>query len=267
MWRNRLILNPVKIVTWNVNSIRARIEPVLDWVEAKDPDVLCLQETKVVDQEFPEDEFGDLDYDVTFMGQRAYNGVAIISRDEAESTQRNLPTDSDDAQKRFLATTINGIRIINVYAPNGKELDSEPYAFKLDWYRRLRSYLDENASADEPVLICGDLNICPQDIDAYDNPARAPGCIFLSEPEREVYQSLLDWGFEDAFRALYPQERAYTWWDYRNAGFARNAGLRIDHFLLSPPLMKRLVDVTIDREQRATDNCSDHVPVILELKD
>ena len=257
----------MKIVTWNVNSIRARIDQVLDWVEAKDPDVLCLQETKVVDQEFPEDAFGDLDYDSCFMGQRAYNGVANISKDEAFKVMKNLPSDPEDAQKRLLETTINDVRIINVYAPNGKELDSEPYAFKLDWYQRLRQYLDENASKDEPLLICGDFNICPQDMDAYENPGRAPGAIFLSEPERKAYQTLLDWGLQDAFRKLYPEEKAFTWWDYRNAGFARNAGLRIDHFLLTAPLMERLVDVTIDREQRDQENCSDHVPVILELKD
>ena len=257
----------MKIVTWNVNSIRARIDHVLDWIEENDPDVVCLQETKVVDQEFPEDEFGDLDYDVCFMGQRAYNGVAIISRDEASKIQRNLPSDSKEAQKRLIAATINGVRIINVYAPNGKELDSEPYAFKLDWYSRLRNHLDNDETVTEPTLICGDFNICPQDMDAYPNPGRAEGAIFLSEPEREAYQNMMNWGFEDAYRALYPEKIEYTWWDYRNAGFARNAGLRIDHFLLTPPLMKRLKDVRIDREVRSRENCSDHVPVILELED
>jgi len=257
----------VKIVTWNINSIRARLDHVLDWLEANDPDVVCLQETKVVDQEFPEDEFGDLDYDVTYMGQRAYNGVALVTKDEVDKVQRNLPSDPSDAQKRFIAATVNDVRIINVYAPNGKALDSDPYAFKLDWYQRLRTYLDENESLDSPLLICGDFNICPTDLDAYEDPERADGAIFLSAPEREAYQALLDWGLKDAFRTLYPDRQAFTWWDYRNAGFSRNAGLRIDHFLVTPSLLERLVDVTIDREHRGEDNASDHVPVIIELKD
>ena len=257
----------MKIATWNINSIRARLDQVLDWLDHHQVDVLCLQETKVVDQEFPEDEFGDIAYDVSYMGQSAYNGLAIISRDEVENQRRNLPSDPEDAQKRLLAVTIQDIRVINVYAPNGKALDSDPYTFKLDWYRRLRAYLDAESTASSPLLICGDFNICPTDLDAFADENRPEGALFLSKPERKVYQELLDWGLQDAFRKLYPESDAFTWWDYRNAGFARNAGLRIDHFLLSPPLMERLVDVHIDREQRGLINASDHVPVILELTD
>ncbi len=257
----------MKITTWNVNSLRAREDLVLNWVENEDPDVLCMQETKLTDQEFPEDQFGDLDYDVEFMGQPAYNGVAIASHEPMSDVQKAYDSDPADAQKRLIAATIEGIRVVNIYLPNGQGFDSPKFAFKLNWMEQLETFLQQKCDPSQPLVLCGDFNLCPKAQDAYDGPERE-GKIFASVAERERYQKLLDWGLTDAFRHLYPtQERAFTWWDYRAGGWPRDHGLRIDHFLVTKPVLDRTEDVVVHRDMRAEEGPSDHVPVVLHLKD
>lgn len=257
----------MKIATWNVNSLRAREDLVLDWTEREDPDVLCMQETKLIDQEFPEDAFGDIDYDVEFYGQRAYNGVAIASHEPMADVHLGFPGDDKKAEKRLLAATIEDVRVIDIYLPNGQDLSSDKFAFKLDWMDRLLAYLEQTCDPKQPVVLCGDFNLCPKDHDGHDEAA-ARGGIFFSEHERSRYQRFLDWGLTDAFRHLYPdQAKAFTWWDYRAGGWERDRGLRIDHFLVSAPVLERTQDVVIHRAMRAEEGPSDHVPVTLELED
>lgn len=257
----------MKIATWNVNSLRAREDLVLDWVEREDPDIFCMQETKLVDQEFPEDAFGDLDYDVEFLGQRAYNGVAVATHEVMTKVEKNLPDDGPKAERRLLAATVQGIRVVNIYLPNGQDLDSDKFTFKLAWMDRLIAYITERHDPTQPLVLCGDFNLCPEDRDAWDGEARSGG-IFMSPAERERFQRLLDWGLTDAFRAKHPDApRPYTWWDYRAGGWERDRGLRIDHFLVTRPILERMQDVVIHRAMRAEEGPSDHVPLTLHLED
>lgn len=251
------------IATWNINSLRARLDQVLDWVEAERPDILCLQETKVTDQEFPEDELGDLDYDVVYTGERSYNGVAIATKDEASAVVKRLPGDAKDAQKRMIAATVGELRVVNAYFPNGKTVGSPDFAYKLAWYARMRDFL---AREEAPVILCGDFNVCPADLDAYDGAARQVK-IFGTPEERAAYRALTELGLTDAFRHLHPEAEEFTWWDYRDAGFERGAGLRIDLFLVSAPLLARVERCVIHRDQRLHENASDHAPVSLYLAD
>ncbi len=254
----------MKIATWNVNSIHAREDQILDWLEQQQPDVLCLQETKTTDQEFPEDGIGDLGYDFVYTGQRSYNGVAILAKDELTQVKKGLPDDDDASDKRFIAATINGVRIISVYVPNGQDLSSDKYPYKLDWLARLRAYLDASEDPKSPLIMCGDYNICPHDQDAWD-AAERPNDLFSSPPERAAFQRLLDWGLTDSFYHLHPEPKNYTWWDYRGGSWERNRGLRIDHLLVTQPILAKVKEVTIHRKVRANPAPSDHVPVLLEL--
>lgn len=256
----------MKVVTWNVNSIHARLDNVLNWVEANDPDILLLQETKVVDQEFPIDDFGDLGYDCVFTGERSYNGVAICAKDEIHEVRKNLPGDGPEAQKRLIAGRIGALRVASVYVPNGQALDSDKYPFKLDWLARLRAYLPELTRPDQPFLISGDYNIAPADLDVWDTKAMA-GSTHVSPPERAALAALQEFGLVDAFRLLEPNKRQYSWWDYRAGCFQRDVGLRIDLHLVSQALVPRVRKVTIDTQARAEEKASDHAPVILELSD
>lgn len=256
----------MKIASWNVNSIRARLDQVLDWIERNEPDVLCLQETKVTDQEFPEDEIADLDYDVAYVGQLSYNGVAIATLDEASDVTRGFVGEPADADKRVIALTVGGVKVICIYAPNGKSMDSPDLPRKLEWYATLLETLKRDYDPTEPLVICGDFNIAPAPIDAYDADTRVGG-LFMSDGELAAFQSLLDWGLTDAFRHLHPDAVGYTWWHHLFSGFFRDAGLRIDHFLVTAPLVDRIRAVTIDREARGAENASDHAPVVLELTD
>ncbi len=256
----------MKVVTWNVNSIHARLDNVLNWVEANDPDILLLQETKVVDQEFPIDDFGDLGYDCVFTGERSYNGVAICAKDEIHEVKKNLPGDGPEAQKRLIAGRIGQLRVASVYVPNGQALDSDKYPFKLEWLARLRAYLPELTRPDLPFLISGDYNIAPADLDVWDTKAMV-GSTHVSPPERAALAALQEFGLVDAFRLLEPNKRQYSWWDYRAGCFQRDVGLRIDLHLVSQALVPRVRRVTIDTQARAEEKASDHAPVILELSD
>ncbi len=255
----------MQIATWNVNSIRTRLPRLLAWLERRQPDIVCLQETKVEDARFPHAELEALGYRALVSGERTYNGVAILSKAEGADTVRVLPGDGADAQRRLLVTTIGGARIVNVYAPNGGELGSPKYAYKLAWYRRLRAFLEVAFGAGDDLALCGDLNIAPEDRDVWD-PEQWRGQVMCSEPERDCFRALLDWGLTDSLRMRRCEDGGlYTWWDYRAGAFHRNWGLRIDHILLSPPLATRCSAVEIDRDERKGPRPSDHVPVIATL--
>jgi len=254
----------VKLATWNVNSIRIRLPRLLAWLERRRPDVVCLQEVKVTDEDFPRAELEALGYRVLVAGQRTYNGVAILSRAEPTEVARALPDDGDDAQRRLLVADVGGLRVVNVYGPNGQEVGSEKYAYKLDWYRRFRAFLDAGADAGRPVAVCGDLNIAPEDRDVWD-PERWRGQVMASEPERAAFRSLLAWGLSDALRLHRPEGGLFTWWDYRAGAFHRGWGLRIDHILVSASVARGCSAVEIDRDERKGPKPSDHVPVVATL--
>lgn len=253
------------VASWNVNSLKAREGRVLDWLEAHPVDALCLQETKCTDQEFPEDGFGDLDYEAVFTGEKSYNGVAILSQEELTEVSCGLGDGVEDEQARLITGQLDGLRLVNIYLPNGQDLDSPKYPYKLAWMERLRAFLDR-LDPTLPLVLCGDFNVLPSALDSWDSARRGEG-IFASAPERARYQALLDWGLTDAYRLLHPEGAQYTWWDYRGAAFGNNRGMRIDHLLVTAPLVERVQAVTVHEAERAKDSPSDHVPVVLSLAD
>ena len=254
----------MKIATWNVNSIAARLTNVTRWLDEVTPDVLCMQETKCTDDKFPTDVFRERGYNCFLFGQQTYNGVAILTRGTDEGAQCGYPGDTADAPKRLVATTANGIRIVNVYVPNGQMVGSEKYQFKLEWLRRLRSFFDEHYSTSESVLLCGDFNVAPEERDVHD-VRLWQGRILFSEAERAALQRVKDWGFTDAFRLHTEDGGHYSWWDYRAGAFRRNLGLRIDHIWLSQALAARNINTWIDMNPRTWDKPSDHAPVVAEF--
>jgi exodeoxyribonuclease-3 len=256
----------VKLATWNVNSIRTRLPRLTAWLDVRRPDVVCLQETKVTDDQFPFDELRALGYEALVSGQQTYNGVAILARTAASEVTRRLPGEDDEAQRRFLVADVAGLRVMNVYGPNGQEVGSDKYAYKLDWYRRLHAFLAASAAAAHPIVLAGDLNIAPEDRDVWD-PEKWRGQIMFSEPERRVFHDLLRWGFQDSLRLHREEGGLFTWWDYRAGAFHRGWGLRIDHVLLTPALAARCTAVEIDRDQRKGPKPSDHAPVVVTLAD
>lgn len=251
----------MKIATWNVNSIRVRLSRLLAWLDRHQPDVVCLQETKVVDEDFPLGEISGLGYRCLTNGQKTYNGVAILSREEAGDPVFALPGAEADDERRVLAATIAGIRIVNLYCPNGNEVGSDKYAYKLDWYRRLRRLLDTTMDPGGNVLLCGDFNVAPEDRDTWD-AEQWRGQILFTEREKQAFRCVVDWGLTDALRLRHPEGGLYTWWDYRAGAFNRDLGVRIDHTLVTESLAERCTDVMIDREERKGDKPSDHAPVI-----
>ncbi len=253
------------ITTWNINSIRMRLERLQKYLERRRPDVLCLQETKVVDDEFPADSLRALGYQCNYRGEKSYNGVAILSLLPPENIEMKLPDDGPDAPCRFIAGTIGGVRIINVYAPNGSEVASDKYAFKLEWYKRLRAYLDARANPQDRVLMCGDFNVAPDDRDVWD-PEQWRGKILCSDPERSAFRALLDWGMTDSLRMLRQEPGIYTWWDYRGGAFHRGWGMRIDHILVTARLAQQCSLVEVDRDERKGEKPSDHAPVVATLR-
>jgi exodeoxyribonuclease-3 len=254
----------MKIATWNVNSVLARLPVVTRWLEATRPDVLCLQETKCTDDKFPVDAFAELGYKSETFGQRTYNGVAILSRSLCTEVQRGFHDDDESAHARLLAATVEGVRIVNVYIPNGAFVGSDKYRFKLEWMQRLRAFFDEHYSQNAPVLLCGDFNVAPEERDVHD-PEQWQGRILFSKRERAALAKIGDWGFEDAFRLHIEESGHFSWWDYRAGSFRRNAGLRIDHIWVSPPLAAHCSASWIDQEPRGWERPSDHTPVIAEF--
>ena len=256
----------MKIATWNVNSIRIRLPRLISWLERTQPDVVCLQETKVTDDIFPLPEIESLGYRCLINGQKTYNGVAILSKLECTEPVLALPGDLADSDRRLASAEISGIRVINIYAPNGQEVGSQKYGYKLDWYKRLRGYLDSSFDPGGNVLICGDFNVAPEDRDVWD-PKKWRGKILFSEPEKEALKNLIDWGLTDSLRIYHQEAGLFTWWDYRAGAFHRNFGLRIDHILLSKALASRCTGVEVDRNERKGDKPSDHAPVVASFDD
>jgi len=264
----------IKIATWNVNSIRTRQDLVKDWLLQNPVEVLCLQETKVVDRDFPRAPFEELGYHVYISGQKAYNGVAIFSRSPLENVGTGFAAilgaekvgDLDD-QKRLICGNIAGIRIVSTYVPNGGTIDSDKYEYKLRWLKLLQEYLQQIIDSGEELCICGDFNIAPDDRDIYKVTKPEDGVVGTTPPERYALKEILELGLTDAFRKFEAEGGHYSWWDYRAAAFQRNRGWRIDHHYLTAGLCDRAVSCTIDKAQREFPKPSDHVPVILELKD
>ncbi len=253
----------MKIATWNVNSLRVRLPQVLDWLAANAPDVLCVQETKVVDEQFPAGELRAAGYTAAYSGQKTYNGVAILARLPIADVATQLPGAGDE-QKRFLAATVAGVRVINVYVPNGESVESEKYQYKLHWLAALRAAVERELAAHPRLVLVGDYNIAPEDRDVHD-PKLWAGQVLCSDAERAAFRVLLDTGLKDAFRLFEQPERSFSWWDYRMQGFRRNLGLRIDHILVSPVLTPACRACTIDVAPRANERPSDHAPVVAEL--
>jgi len=255
----------MKIATWNVNSILARLPLVTRWLDAIQPDVLCMQETKCTDDKFPADVFRERGYKCLTFGQQTYNGVAILSKAECENPQRGYPGDDENSHARLLSTNIAGIQIVNVYIPNGQMVGSEKYRFKLDWMSRLRSFFDTHYHSNTRVLLCGDFNVAPEERDVHD-VRLWQGRILFSDPERAALQEIKGWGFTDAFRLHTEAAGHYSWWDYRAGAFRRNHGLRIDHVWISEPLVTGNKNTWIDMEPRTWERPSDHAPVVAEFE-
>lgn len=254
----------MKVATWNVNSIGARKERLLRWLEAKQPDVLCLQELKCVEDAFPRDEVAALGYQAAVLGQRTYNGVAILAKQELGEVKRGLEDDDSDPEARFLSARVAGLHVFSCYIPNGQEPTSPKFEYKQRWLDRLLVYLARHHQPSEPLLVCGDFNIAPEDRDVYD-PEALRDDVLCHERVRERWRALMAWGLVDTYRLHVPDAGKYSWWDYRMLSFPKGRGLRIDHVLATSQLAGRCIGATIDREERKGKQPSDHAPVITEL--
>ena len=263
----------MRIATWNVNSLKARLERVEDWLGAVQPDVVCLQETKLRDDAFPQLTFSGLGYDAVHVGEGGRNGVAILSRVGLDDVQSGftvdprdaLNPDSDGEDARAVSATCDGVRVWSVYVPNGREPDHEQYHYKLGWLDRLRREMETLAPDAQPIAVCGDFNVSPEDRDVYDITKFADAT-HVTEAERGALQAVIDAGFTDVFRAQYPDaERVYTWWDYRQGMFHTHRGMRMDFVLASTPLASRATFALMDRNARKGKKPSDHAPVFADF--
>jgi exodeoxyribonuclease-3 len=254
----------MKIATWNVNSMNVRLPHVVEWLQSHEPDVLVLQEIKQLTDKFPTEALQEIGYHSIASGQKTYNGVAVISKTPASDPVTDFP-DLDDPQRRILASTIDDIRIVDLYIPNGSEVGSEKYEYKLNWLKSLRNFLEAEMQRHENVVVLGDFNIAPADADVYD-PEKWGDAILCSPLEREALGELFKLGLTDVFRKFEHPEGTFSWWDYRAAGFRRNAGLRIDLILTSDSMTKRCKASYVDKEPRAWERPSDHAPVVAEFE-
>lgn len=250
----------IKIATWNINSLRVRLEHVLTWLNLYQPDLLALQETKIENHHFPHEQFKALGYHCLFNGQKTYNGVALLSRIPMDNTMDFFPGFTDP-QRRILIATSGTLRIVNIYVPNGASLDSEKYIYKLQWLAQLKAFLQNELIKHPRLIVLGDFNIAPEDKDVHD-PKAWQNKVLVSPLERQVFKEIIDLGFKDSFRLFNNQSGNYTWWDYRAGAFRRNHGLRIDHILSSDALATQCVTCEIDKEPRLWEKPSDHIPVI-----
>ena len=254
----------MKIATWNVNSLKIRLPHVLEWLATNRPDVLVLQEIKQVTEVFPGDAIAAAGYQSIANGQKTYNGVAVISRNEAADPVLEFPN-FIDPQRRVLAATIDGVRVVDLYIPNGSEVGSEKYAYKLDWLTTLRDFIADEMTRHEKLVVLGDFNIAPADEDVHD-PVGWGDAILCSPAERQALRDLLDLGLTDVFRKFEHPPKTFSWWDYRAAGFRRNAGLRIDLILTTDAMTSACTASYVDKEPRGWDRPSDHAPVIAEFE-
>ena len=254
----------VKIATWNVNGIRARVDIVSDWLARHDPDVLCMQETKVVDDDFPYEELSRLGYVLSVAGQPGYNGVAIASRHPQSDVRIGLADDAPDAERRVIAATVLGVRVVSTYVPNGKSVALPSFLEKLRWLERLRLTLDVGGSPSADLVLCGDFNVARAELDVYD-AVRMAGQLHFHPDEHRALARVLDFGLVDAFRKLHPEERKFSWWDYRSGDFRSNRGLRIDYVFVSASVSARLKRAEIDVDPRRLPKPSDHTPVLVEF--
>jgi exodeoxyribonuclease III len=255
----------VKIATWNVNGIRARVDSVGDWLARHEPDVLCMQETKVIDDDFPFEGLTRLGYVVTVSGEPGYNGVAIAARHPLSDVRIGLADDGPEAERRTLWATVLGVTVASVYVPNGKNVALPSFVEKLRWLERLRLTLDVNRNPAGALVLCGDFNVAREDRDVFD-PLRMRGQLHFHPDEHRALARLLDFGLVDAFRQLHPEERRFSWWDYRGGDFRANRGLRIDYVFLTSSLSARLKRAEIDASPRRLPKPSDHAPVLVELE-
>lgn len=251
----------MKLVTWNINSIRARNDRLFAWLAKEKPDVVCLQETKVEDSGFPLEAMRTAGYQVVTFGQKSYNGVAIASTAPLEDVTRGFGDDTHDDEARVIAATTHGVRVVCLYVPNGQALDSDRYPYKLAWFERLRTYLERTTTPSADVVVCGDMNVTADDGDVW-SPEQWKDQIHCSLPERTALANVRAWGLVDVFRSFVPAGKVYSWWDYRGVSFFKDQGLRIDHILTTEPLAKRCTGCTIDRTARKGQDASDHAPVV-----
>src|ERR1700749_968652 len=257
----------MRIATYNVNGVNGRLPVLLRWLKEDQPDIVCLQELKAPQEKFPEKVIRDIGYDAIWHGQKSWNGVAILSRvGEIHETRRGLPGDPDDSHSRYIEAAVNGILIGCLYLPNGNPAPGAKFDYKLKWFERLPAHAAPLLATGAPVILAGDYNVMPTDLDVYAPERWVDDALFRPEV-REAYAQLVAQGWTDALRALHPGERIYTFWKYFRNAFARDAGLRIDHFLLSPALADRLVTAGVNRDVRARERSSDHAPVWIELTD
>ncbi len=255
----------MKIATWNVNSIKMRLPNLLEWLKEASPDVVLLQELKVVENSFPDLEIGDAGYNTAVWGQQTYNGVAILSKLPISDVKRGLPGDQDDDHARYIEAEIGGIRVASLYLPNGNPINTDKFPYKLRWMERLTDHATELLESEEPFVLAGDYNLCPEDQDVF-SPAEFAGDALCQPESRARYRELMYLGLTDAFRALHPAEaNAYTYWSYQAGAHRKGQGVRIDHILLSPALADRLVACDVDRKPRAQAKASDHTPIWCEL--
>lgn len=253
-----------KIATWNVNSIKARLPRVTEWLREAQPDVVMLQETKCTDDTFPRIEIEELGYNLAICGQKTYNGVAILSKTPIEDVACGLPGDDKDDQARYVEAFTGGVRVASIYLPNGNPVASEKFPYKLGWLERLAHHTEQLLANEEVLVLGGDYNVCPTDEDVYDPAGWANDALCRIE-SRKGFRRLLYLGLTDAYRALHPTDREYSFWDYQAGAWQKNWGLRIDHLLLSPQAADRLAKAEIDRNPRGKEKASDHTPVWCEL--
>lgn len=257
----------MQLATWNVNSLKVRLPQVLTWLDSNPVDALCLQELKLDHDKFPLQAFKEIGYHASWTGQKTYNGVAVISREPGINEIRNIPG-YNDPQQRVIATTLpfgnETIRVVSAYCPNGQALDSDKYIYKLEWYRAFAAWLKQEKDSHRNIAVLGDYNVAPKDEDVH-NPEKWVGQVLVSEPERAALSALVDLGFTDAFRLFEQPAKSFSWWDYRMNSFKRNAGVRIDHVLLSEALVPHCKSCVIDKGPRGNEQPSDHTPVVATL--
>ncbi|MBI5610066.1 MAG: exodeoxyribonuclease III [Deltaproteobacteria bacterium] len=254
----------MRIATWNVNSVRIRQERLLAWLGRHQPDLLCLQELKAVEAEFPWQAVADAGYQAAVVGQKTYNGVAVLTKQPCEVLAKTWTHGDEDPQARLLDVRFGGVRVLSLYVPNGSEVDSDKFVYKRAWLDRLIDHLERTARPDELLALCGDFNIAPTDLDAR-NPAAWRDSVLCCDAIRGDWQRLLGWGLTDVVRQIHPTERLYSWWDYRNLGFIKNDGLRIDHVLATAPLAALAQTAFVDRDERKGGKPSDHAPVVVDF--